>query len=148
MIHRTFRNYSYLSVVLFLLVFSFGIRPARASNIPISGSYEVIQKTDLGSQAKILVRFHLTNHGKSPLSVQELLLSDFGHPTSGGTVSPNVILSPGVSQEISQELVIPRLQFERWHSGLLPRVILELRTASGARVSQAIRLEPVSRKGE
>lgn len=140
--HRTFRSHSCLSVVLVLL--AFGMQPAHAANIPISGSYEVMQKTDLGSQAKVLVRFHLTNHGTSPLSVQEVLVSDFAHPPSGGPVSPSVTLSPGVSQEISQELVIPQLQLERWHRGLLPRVILELKTASGARISQAIRLEQVS----
>jgi hypothetical protein len=142
MSHRTFRNRSCLSVVL--LLFVFGMRPAHASDIPVSGSYEVIQKTDLGSQAKVLVRFHLTNHGTAPLSVQEVLLSDFAHPPGGGPVSPPVLLPPGISEEVSQELVIPQLQLDRWRRGLLPRVILELRTASGARISQAIRLEQVS----
>jgi len=144
---RTFRALYCLSAVLLLI--TLGVPTADAANVPISGSYEVIQQNNVGSQTKTLVRFHLTNRSQSPLSVQGILLFDFGYPPGGGTVSPSVILRPGVSQEISQELVIPQLQFEQWHRGVRPRVVLELRTSSGARISQAIRLEQFSAgKGE
>jgi hypothetical protein len=61
--HRTFLNHYCLSVAL--LVFTFAVRPANATSIPITGSYELIQKTNLGSQTKITVRFHLTNRRRN-----------------------------------------------------------------------------------
>jgi len=144
---RTFRNSYCLSVVL--LLFIFGVRPAIANDVPISGSYEVVQKNNLGSQMKILVRFHLTNRGRSPLSVQGVLLADFAHPPSGGAFPSPVILPPGTPEVISREFVIPRLQFDQWHSGLRPRAVLQLQTGAGASFTQAIRMECVSTgKGE
>jgi hypothetical protein len=140
--HRTFRNHYCLAALLLVLIL--GVQLANASSVPISGSYEVIQKTDLGSQTKILLRFHLTNLGQSPLSLQQLLLSDFGHPPSSVSIAPSITLPPGTSKETSQEFVIPRLQYDQWIRGVLPRAVLELRTATGARITQAIRLQQVS----
>jgi hypothetical protein len=144
--HRTFRH---CCISVAVLLFTFAVRPANAASVPISGSYEIVQKADLGSQTKILVRYHLTNRGQSSLSVQGVLLSDFAHPPNGGPLKPPVTLSPGASGDISQELVIPRLQFDQWQRGVRPRAILELQTAAGARATQAIRLGRVAaRKGE
>ena len=144
---RTFR--SHYCLLAALLVFTFGVQPANATNAPISGSYEVIQKTDLGTQTKILVRFHLTNRSQSSLYVQEVLLSDFGHLPIGGPLTPSITLQPGTSEETLQEFVIPRLQFDQWQRGARPRAVLELETTAGAKITQAIRLEPVpAKKGE
>ena len=138
---RTFRDLYCVSVVL--LLFALGTPPANAANVPISGSYEVIQQSNVGSQTKILVRLHLTNRGQSPLSVQGILLSDFGYPPSGGPLASPVTLAPGTSQEISQELMIPRLQFDQWQKGLSPRAILQMQSKTGASITQAIRMERV-----
>jgi hypothetical protein len=145
--HRTLLDHYCLTAAL--LVFVFGAQPANATNASISGSYEVLRETGLGSQEKVLVRFHLTNHGQGPLYLQEVLLSDFAHPSSGGSLTTSITLHPGTSAETSQEFVIPRLQYDQWQKGLHPRAILELKTAKGARITQAIRLERVpARKGE
>lgn len=145
--NRTFRNSYCLSV--FLLLFIFGVRPAIANDVPISGSYEVVQKNTLGSRTKILVRFHLTNRSQSPLTVQGILLSDFGYPPSGAPLAPPVTLSPGTSQEILQELVIPRMQFDQWQKGHSPRAILQMQSSKGTRITQAIRMVRVpAGKGE
>jgi hypothetical protein len=116
------------------------VRPANATSIPITGSYELIQKTNLGSQTKITVRFHLTNQGLNPLYLQELLLSDFGHPPSGQLLTPSITLPPGTAEETSQEFVIPRLEFDQWQKGVPPRVVLQLKTTTGTNITQTIRL--------
>src|SRR5271166_6606676 len=136
--HRTSRNH-YCLLVACLLV-AFASQFAQAANLPISGSYEVIEKTDLGSQTKITVRLHLTNHGQGLLYLQQVLLADFAHPSNGG---------PRTSADATQEFVIPRSQFAEWQRGLRPRVLLQLQTATGARITQVIRLDRVpARKGE
>lgn len=132
-----------------LLVFTFGVCSANGANSPVSGTYEIVQKTDLGSQTKLLVRFHLTNTGPSPLSLQEVLFSDFAQPPVGGTITPSITLPPRTPEVISQQLVVPRLQYEQWQRGVLPRAVLEMKTSTGARVTQAIRLAHVpAGKGE
>lgn|SRR5208337_3230339 len=145
--HRTSRNH-YCLLVACLLV-AFASQFAQAANLPISGSYEVIEKTDLGSQTKITVRLHLTNHGQGLLYLQQVLLADFAHPSNGGPRTSSIALNPGTSEDATQEFVIPRSQFAEWQRGLRPRVLLQLQTATGARITQVIRLDRVpARKGE
>lgn len=145
--HRRLRNHCCFVVTFVLL--AFGVQFSNAANIPVSGSYEVIEKTDVGSQTKILLRLHLTNHGQELVSLQNVLLWDFAHPPSAGPRSSSITLHPGTSEDTTQEFVIPRLQFDEWQRGLRPRVILQLRTATGARITEAIRLDRVApRKSE
>ncbi len=145
--HRILRNHYCLAVTL--LLFGLVTHCANASNIPVTGSYEVIEKTDLGSRTKILLRLYLTNHELGVLYLQRVFLWDFATPPSGGRRTSAIALPPGTSEETTQEFVVSRLQFDQWQRGLLPRVVLDLQTATGAKITQAIRLHPVpARKGE
>ncbi|MFZ0774667.1 MAG: hypothetical protein WCA49_00890 [Candidatus Sulfotelmatobacter sp.] len=142
--HRTFRRTRGL-VVIFLLL-ALGTQCASAANVPISGSYEVLEKTNAGSHTKILLRLHLTNHGQGLLYLQKILLWDFAHPPSASPRASSIALHAGVSEETTQEFVIPRLQFDQWQRGLRPRVVLGLQTATGTKITQAIRLDRVAGK--
>lgn len=137
--HRKTRHYCWLSLAL--LLFTFGALSAGATATPISGSYEVIQNTGLGSQTRVQVRFHLINNGTSLLYLRRLLLSDFSHPPSGASLTQPLALRPGATGETTQEFSIPRLQLDQWKKGVLPRIVLELETTTGARTTLAIRLE-------
>ena len=145
--HRTFCNCYCLGVAL--LLFTLCALPANAANLPISGTYEVIQKTDFGSQTKVVMRFHLTNHSQVPVVLQALSLSDFGYQPGKAPLAASITLPPGGSQAISKALVIPRLQFDQWKMGAHPRLVVELQTTTGSRITQAIRLERIpAGKGE
>ena len=53
------------------------------------------------------------------------------------------------TEETTQEFLVPRLQFDQWRRGVLPRVVLNLQTAAGARITQAVRLDRIpARRGE
>lgn len=145
--HPTYYISRCLLVALLLSIF--GVHIALAAGVSISGSYEVIEKTDLGSQMKVVVRFHLTNLGQEPVSLRGLVLSDFAYPHTQASHSGAVTLSPGTTADITQEFTIPRAEFDQWHRGLRPRVILELKTATGAGITQPVRLEhALAKKGE
>lgn len=135
----TFCKHGCLAVTLVL--FAFGIQLAHANDAAISGSYQIVEKTDLGAQVKVVVRLHLTNHGQNPLSLKGVLLSDFAYPHTGGPRMSPVTLRAGSSQDVSQEFVIPRAEYEQWQKGLHPRVVLELQTTTGGKITQAVRLE-------
>jgi hypothetical protein len=143
----TFRRARILGVTLLLL--AFGPSVANAANFPISGSYEVVGKTNVGSQAKVLLRLRFTNHGQAPLYLQKILLRDFAQPPSAPSGLVSIRLNSGNAEETTQEFVVPRRQFDQWRRGALPRVVLNLQTAAGTRITQAILLDRISaRKGE
>lgn len=140
-------------LVVILLLITFGARSADAASHPVSGSYEVIGKTQLGSQTKVQLRIHLTNHEQDLLYVQRILLWDFAHPPVAGPTRLSIALGSGSTEETTQEFVVSRTQFDQWQRGLRPRVVLDLQTVTGFRITQAIRLDRVSarvagRKGE
>jgi len=145
--HPTYRTPCCFLIGLLLCVL--GAQIASAANASISGSYEVVEKSDLGSQVKVVVRFHLTNLGQAPVILQGVVLSDFAYPHTRAAHSSAITLPPGTVEEFTQEFVIPRAEFDQWHRGLRPKVILELKTAAGAGMTQAVRLERAAAgKGE
>lgn len=146
---KKFLSRTFWSLCLGLLLSSFVAWTARGAGASISGTYEITEKSEAGSQVKIVVQFHLTNYESSPVSVQAIALSDFAYPHTTGTQDAPVTLRPGTTQDISREFVIPRAEYDQWKRGLRPRVILTLQTATGTRMSEALRLErPAAGKGE
>lgn len=136
--HRISCNHCWITVTV--LLFGLGTQCAYASGVPITGSYEVIEKTDLGSRTKVLLRLHLMNHNQGELYLRKIVLWDFGYPPCGAARASSIALHSGTSENVVQEFVIPRLQLEQWQRGLLPRVVLELQTTTGARITQALHL--------
>ncbi|HUN63341.1 MAG TPA: hypothetical protein VMU53_15190 [Candidatus Sulfotelmatobacter sp.] len=141
-------NHRFWFVLAFIL-FGGCVSIASAANPAITGTYQVVQKTDLGSQVRVLVRFELTSHSPVPVSVVGVLLSDFAHPAVGERQTPAITLSPGASTELTQQLVIPRSEFEQWQRGVRPRVLLKLQDSKGATFTRVVRPSHVAAgKGE
>ncbi len=118
---------------------------ALASNAPlISGSYAVVQNTNLGSQAQIRIRVHLVNHGPNNLSIQRMTLWDFSHPDKGGTRACAVTLRAHASTETTQEFSIRRPEYEAWQRGMRPRLVLEMAASGGSKSTAVVRLDRIS----
>ena len=131
----------WLGVVALLALGQF----APASNTPlVSGSYEVVQNTDLGSQAQIRMRIHLVNHGPTNLSIQRMTLWDFSHPDRGGTHASAVTLQAHASAETTQEFTIRRSEYELWRRGLRPRLVLEMTAPGNTKSTAVVRLDRIS----
>lgn len=114
----------------------------------LSGSYEVMGKTDVGPNATVRLRVHLTNQGASSLSVQRMALRNFSHPTRDQVHASALTIPAGGSADSSQEFTVPRLEYESWQRGSQPRLILEILTDSGRRTTEVVPLTRVStRKG-
>ena len=137
--HSRYRTIRCLGISLLLSIFA--VPAAIAAGLSVSGTYEIAGKSDLGSNLKVTLRFHLTNHEASDVSLQGSLLSDFAYPHSRGSLAGEITLRPGATQQVVQEFVVPRTEYEQWKRGLRPRVLLEFRTGSGARITEAVRLE-------
>jgi|SRR5208282_1966922 len=108
-------------------LFALGVQFALASNVPlVSGSYEILQNTNLGSQAQIRMRIHLVNHGPSDLSIQRMTLWDFAHPEKGGSHACVVTLRAHASAETTQEFTIEPPEYQLWQKGRQPRLVLRM----------------------
>jgi len=118
---------------------------ASASNAPmVSGTYQVMQKTNLGSQAQVRMRIHLVNHGPKNLAIQRVTLWDFSHPDKGGTHSCALTLRAHASADTTQEFVIRRPEFESWRRGLRPRLVLEMAAPARTKSTAVVRLDRIA----
>ena len=114
----------------------------------LSGSYQVVEKSNAGPNTTVRLQIQLTNLGSARVSIQRIALRDFSHPTHDG-VRPSALTIPagGIAGSI-QEFTVPRVEYEGWQSGNRPTIVLELSTASGRRTTEVLRLTRVSdRKG-
>jgi hypothetical protein len=126
-------------------LFALGVQFAPASNAPlVSGSYEVMQNTALGSQAQIRMRIHLVNHGPSDLSIQRMTLWDFSHPDKGGSHACAVALRAHASAETTQEFTIRRSDYQLWQRGFRPRLVLQMAGPGSTKSKAVVRLDRIS----
>ena len=126
-------------------LFAFGVQLAFANNAPlVSGSYQVVQDTTLGSQAQIRMRIHLVNHGSFNLSIQRMTLWDFSHPDKGGTHACAVAVRAHASVETTQEFTIRRSDYQLWQKGLRPRFVLQMTGPGNTKSKAVVRLDRIS----
>jgi hypothetical protein len=140
--HRTgniLRNrLTFLIAGLFVLAVPFS-QASDASRI--SGFYQVVEKTDIGSQTRVRLQLRLINHQKHELRIQRLTLWDFSHPRKGGSQACTIVLGAGASVGTIQEFTIPRAEYELWTRGTRPRLVVEMQSARGRGAGEAVRLD-------
>jgi len=133
------------AAVLCAAMLAFGVQSVLASNRPqVSGTYDVVQKTDLGSQEQIRMRIHLVNHGQSSLSVERMTIWDLSHPEKGGTCACAVALGAHASADTTQVFTIRRADYQLWQRGVQPRVVLQLVGPRNTRSKTVVRLNRIS----
>lgn len=117
---------------------------SQASDVAkVSGSYEVLQELNVGSQTRVRLRVRLTNDGPQEFKIQRLTLQDFSHAVRGGAQACVLTLGAKASVETTQEFMIPRADFRSWKRGTRPRLLLEAQRPSGHKVTEVVRLGPV-----
>lgn len=134
-------------LVIAAVLLAVGIPSAPAGNAPlVSGSYEVEQSKNLGSQTQVRMRLHLVNHGPNPVSIQRMTLWDFSHPDRGGTHACAVTVRAHASADTTQEFTIRRPEYEMWRRGLRPRLVLQMTGPGSSKSTTVVRLDRISGK--
>jgi len=140
---KIFRLCNYLLV--FAGLFVFAIEFAQATDASqVSGTYQVVEKSDLGSQTRVRVQLHLTNHGHHALRIQRLTLWDLSHPAKGGTQACSIIVRAGGSADTVQDFTVGRPEYEMWRRGTRPRLVLEEQVPGGRKTIAVVRLDRAS----
>ena len=141
--HNNLRSCKFSLVMAAL--FALSVQPAPASNAPlVSGSYQVLQNRDLGSQLQIRLRIHLANPGPFDVSIRRMTLWDFSHPGKVATQTCVVVLGAHASAETTLELTLPKSEYQLWQKGLRPRFVLEMGGPGSARIKTVVRLDRIS----
>ncbi|HKN17168.1 MAG TPA: hypothetical protein VJX47_09515 [Candidatus Sulfotelmatobacter sp.] len=131
--------------LVMLALFALGVQSALAKNAPlVSGSYQVVESKDLGSESQIQIRIHLVNHGSSDFSIQRMTLWDLSHADKGGTSACTVALRAHASAETTQQFTIRRSDYQSWQRGFRPRLVLQMAGPGRAKSKTVVRLDRVS----
>jgi len=133
------------SLLLVVALFAFLAQVARAADAPqLSGAYQVMHKTDLGAQARIQLRLHLTNRAARNFHIQRVTLWGFSHPDRGGSQACSIVVPAGASVDATQEFTIRRAEYDLWRRGARPRLVLEVLAPSGHNTTEVVRLDRIS----
>lgn len=135
---KVLQGCNYLFVIAGLFVLALPL--AQGSDASrVSGSYQVLSKTELRPQIRVRLQLHLTNHEGYELHIQRLTLWDFSHP--GGTQTCSIVIQSGTSVYTTQEFTVPRPEYELWSRGARPRLVVDAQSPDGHKVTHVIRLE-------
>jgi len=137
---KIFRRCNCLPVVGGLLLFAIPLALARDPS-QLSGTYRVVEKSSLGSQVRVRLQLHITNHGRRELHIQRMALWSLSHGSKGGTQACSILVRAGGSADTTQEFTIPRPQYEMWRRGMQPRLVLQ-EQMPGGKTTEAVRLNP------
>jgi hypothetical protein len=109
----------------------------------ISGSYRVVDTTDLGTDVRVTLSIRLTNPGDSLLFVSKVGLLDLTPAAHGtGEVPVSVNIEPNSSSSFNQDFTIPKAAYELMEKGVRPRLILQVQPAGAAETKLTISLTP------
>ncbi len=130
--------------LVMLALFALGVQSALAKNAPlVSGSYQVVESRNLGSESQIQIRIHLVNHGPSDFSIQRMTLWDLSHADKGGTSACAVALRAHASAETTQQFTIRRSDYQSWQRGFRPRLVLQMAGPGRAKSKTVVRLDRI-----
>lgn len=107
--------------------------------VHVFGSYTVVQTTSVGRETQVTLRLRLLNPGAQAVSVERLTLLSL-HPVAAKDPPAPILLGAHSTQEITEEFTIPTPEYQLWQKGLRPSLHLEMRTDTGARLNQTVRL--------
>ena len=142
-------NDRFLRVLPYLLLaaglLGFAARSAHAGDAsPLSGSYQLLQRTDIGSHARLRLQIQLTNSGLNDFRVERLMFWDSSHRDPRAAQACSVLVRARSSAVTVREFVLDRAQYESWKRGAQPRLLLELEMPGGHKSVSVVRLNRVS----
>ena len=126
---------------LFVLTIGF----ADASDFShLSGSYQVVGKTDVGSQTQVRLQLQLSNHGQRDLHVQRITLWNSPHHPGGRPQACSLLVHPGSSASTTQAFTMPRSEYRLWASGARLKLLVAVEGPGGRKATELVRLDRIS----
>lgn len=121
-------------------------RSRAANNRQFFGLYQVIEKTDCGSDVNVVLQLQLFNHGNNDLQIEYAALA-IPHLVPGNR--KNLVgtrIDAHSSQTITEEFTVPRREYERWQKTSPPKLVLDTITGRGERHVETVLLDSRGRQ--
>lgn len=139
---RIFRS-SHPLILVGLLVLTIGF--AHASELShLSGSYQVLRKTDSGSQTRLRLQLHLSNRGERDLQIQRITFWDPPHHPGGTARACSLLVHPGSSASTTQEFILQRSQYRAWARETRLTLLVAVEGPGGRKATELVRLDRIS----
>ncbi|HTW59591.1 MAG TPA: hypothetical protein VMD99_15800 [Terriglobales bacterium] len=118
---------------------------AQTTGTPrVSGSYQVVQKIEVGRDTRVELKLHLMNHESRDLHIERLALRGVSHSAKGGSQVCSIVVGAQTFADTTQQFTVRREEYELWKRGARPRLVLELQRQNGRGASEVVRLDRIS----
>lgn len=134
---------SHLLVLAGVFVLTIGFAQASAVS-HLSGSFQVIHKTDLGPRTRVRLQLHLANHGPRDLHILRITLWGSSHPTDGEKKTCSLVLHTDASASTTQEFTIPRSEYRLWTRATRLKLLVAVEEPGGRKATELVRLDRIS----
>jgi hypothetical protein len=116
-------------------------RSRAANNRQFFGLYQVIEKTDCGSDVNVVLQLQLFNHGSNDLQIEYAALATPHHVQGNWKMVAGIRIDAHRSQTITEEFTVPRREYERWQKTSPPKLVLDTITGRGERHIETVLLD-------
>lgn len=118
--------------------------PARATASQLSGSYQVVGKTSLGSQTRVRLKLRLANGGKTDLAIERMTLWRSAHPAQSAVIASRLLLRMGATQNTTQEFLVPTTDYRSWMRRAPLTLLVSVEDPNGRKTTELVRLSRIS----
>ena len=132
-----------LLVLAALFVLTIGFANA-ADFSHLSGSYQVLRETDLGSQTRVRLQLHLSNHGQRDLHIQRITFWGSARHPGGKPQACSLLVHPGSFASTTQEVTMPRSEYRSWTSEKRLNLLVAVEGSGGREATELVRLDRIS----
>lgn len=126
---------------LFLLTTGFAL---ASDSSHLSGSYQVLRKTDSGAQTRVRLQLQLSNRGERDLQIQRITFWDPPRHPGGRPRTCSLLVHSGSSASTTQEFTLQRSQYRLWARGKRLTLLVAVEEPGGRKATELVRLDRTS----
>lgn len=110
----------------------------------LSGSYQVLGKTDQRAQTRVRLELHFANRGKTDLAIKRITVWRYGHPSKSAVDVPLLLVRMGATESTTQELAVPASDYRAWSRGAPLTLLVSFESPKGRKATELVRLSRIS----
>lgn len=97
-----------------------------------AGVYSLTEPTALGDQVEVRFSARIFNYSDSEIVNATVRLKGAGAPKGGFAAFYGITLRDRESVRLSQEITVPRREYQLWKTGQAPFLVIQYQSSSGA----------------
>ena len=128
------------TILAALLLTQFAVPTRAAEGRDFAGIYSPSNVMDSGDQVRLTFSARVFNYSDSDVTGATVTLKGPGAQAGSYASFYGITLYDRDSVRLSQDIIVPRREYERWHKGQAPLLIVQYRDLSGAARQRVVEL--------